>query len=211
MKAKEENHNTYHFGFVLRPYGLISYFTLIMSTRSIRSFIRRISRFLKAWRFNWMQLKRGQGNFGKLLTFLKLFKGIRNDLQVEKDFLFYFQSLFLNFPTNQSILLGGFNLVTRVFVEKKPGFDIEAGHMLSDLRDVLGVAGLTGVRILNRYDVDGLTPEEFSLAARTILSEPNLDSVYPEDYKLPCRAFAMEYLPGQYTSGPTLPPSASSC
>ncbi len=89
-------------------------------------------------------------------------------------------------------------MVTRVFVEKKPGFDIEAGHMLSDLRGVLGVKGLTGVRILNRYDVDGLTPEEFELASKTILSEPNLDNVYPEDYAPDCRAFAMEYLPGQY-------------
>ncbi len=89
-------------------------------------------------------------------------------------------------------------MVTRVFVEKKPGFDIEAGHMLADLRDVLGVTGLKGVRLLNRYDVSGLTPEDFRMAAKTILSEPNLDNVYPEDYELDCRAFAMEYLPGQY-------------
>ena len=86
-------------------------------------------------------------------------------------------------------------MVTRVFVEKKPGFDIEAGHMLADLRDVLGVTGLKGVRLLNRYDVSGLTPEDFRMAAKTILSEPNLDNVYPEDYELDCRAFAMEYLP----------------
>ncbi len=44
-------------------------------------------------------------------------------------------------------------MVTRVFVEKKPGFDIEAGHMLADLRDVMGVTELKGVRTLKRYDV----------------------------------------------------------
>ncbi|RKJ41741.1 phosphoribosylformylglycinamidine synthase [Acutalibacter sp. 1XD8-33] len=91
-------------------------------------------------------------------------------------------------------------MVTRVFVEKNPGFDVEAQHLLADLRDNLGLGGLSRVRILNRYDVDGLTPEQFDLAAKTILSEANMDAVYPETFPLPsdCRAFAMEFLPGQY-------------
>ena len=91
-------------------------------------------------------------------------------------------------------------MVTRVFVEKKKGFDIEAQHMLSDLKGNLGISGLEEVRILNRYDVSGLSQEQFQAAARTILSEPPMDSVYGEDYTLPeeYRVFAMEYLPGQY-------------
>lgn len=91
-------------------------------------------------------------------------------------------------------------MVTRVFVEKKKGFDVEASQMRADLRGNLGIAGIEEVRILNRYDVDGLNDEQFAAAARTILSEPNMDNVYGEDFTLPSeyRVFATEYLPGQY-------------
>ncbi len=91
-------------------------------------------------------------------------------------------------------------MVTRVFVEKRQGFNIEASQLKADLRGNLGITGVEDVRILNRYDVSGLSGEQFRAAARTILSEPNMDSVYGEDFTLPpeYRAFAMEYLPGQY-------------
>ena len=91
-------------------------------------------------------------------------------------------------------------MVTRVFVEKKQGFNIEAQHMLADLKGNLGVQGLEEVRILNRYDVSGLSEEQFAAAARTILSEPTMDAVYGEEFRLPAeyKVFAMEYLPGQY-------------
>lgn len=91
-------------------------------------------------------------------------------------------------------------MVTRVFVEKRKGFDVEAQGLLADLRRNLGLTGLEEVRVLNRYDVSGLSPEEFSAAARTVLSEPPMDNVYPESFTLPSeyRVFAMEYLPGQY-------------
>ena len=89
--------------------------------------------------------------------------------------------------------------VFRIFVEKKKGNDIEAGQTLADLRDNVGLSALEDLRIINRYYAQGLTEEEFNLAVKQILSEPNLDNVYtelsiPEDY----RYFAMEYLPGQY-------------
>ena len=90
--------------------------------------------------------------------------------------------------------------VIRIFVEKKPGFDIEAAHMLEDLQDNLGLRALTGLRLLNRYDVSGLTADQFSRARDTILSEPNVDTVYDESFTPGdgWRLFAMEYLPGQY-------------
>ena len=89
--------------------------------------------------------------------------------------------------------------VYRVFVEKKKGNDIEAGQTLSDLKNNVGITALEDLRIINRYDAQGLSAEEFEQAVKTILSEPNLDNVYyelsiPEDY----RYFATEYLPGQY-------------
>ena len=44
-------------------------------------------------------------------------------------------------------------MVYRVYVEKKPGFDIEAKALLAELRDILGITALDNVRLLNRYDV----------------------------------------------------------
>ena len=51
--------------------------------------------------------------------------------------------------------------VIRIFVEKRNGFDIEARHMLADLRDNLGMTGLRALRFLNRYDVEGLSTSAF--------------------------------------------------
>ena len=91
-------------------------------------------------------------------------------------------------------------MVTRVFVEKRKGFDVEARHMMADLRHNLGLKAIEDLRILNRYDVSGLSSEEFEAAARTILSEPNVDNVYDENYTVSddYKVFATEYLPGQY-------------
>ncbi len=89
--------------------------------------------------------------------------------------------------------------VYRVFVEKKKGNDIEAGQTLDDLRENVGITALEDLRIINRYDAQGLSEEEFKVAVNTILSEPNLDNVYYE-LSIPdgWRYFATEYLPGQY-------------
>ena len=90
--------------------------------------------------------------------------------------------------------------VIRIFTEKREGFDVEASQMMWDLRHNLGLMQITGLRLANRYDVAGLTPEQFAKAEGTIFSEPNQDIIYreempiSEDYKV----FAMEYLPGQY-------------
>ena len=90
--------------------------------------------------------------------------------------------------------------VIRIFVEKKPGFDIEAGPIMADLRENLGMTAIEDLRYLNRYDISGLSQEEFQQARGTILSEPNVDQVYDEEFPAPegYRVFAMEYLPGQY-------------
>lgn len=90
--------------------------------------------------------------------------------------------------------------VIRIFVEKKPGFDIEAGHIMADLRENLGMTAIEDLRYLNRCDISGLSQEEFQQARGTILSEPNVDQVYDEEFPAPegYRVFAMEYLPGQY-------------
>lgn len=89
--------------------------------------------------------------------------------------------------------------VFRVFVEKNKGNDIEAKQLKDDLISTVGITGLKELRLINRYDAQGLCAEEFDRAARLILSEPNLDSV-SESLDIPAgsRFFASEYLPGQY-------------
>ena len=90
--------------------------------------------------------------------------------------------------------------VIRIFVEKKSGFDVEAQHIKADLKGNLGMGAIEDLRLLHRYDVSGLSQEEFQAASTTIFSEPNVDDVYGEDFVFPegYQVFAMEYLPGQY-------------
>ena len=88
--------------------------------------------------------------------------------------------------------------ITRIYVEKKPGFDIEAQNLLGDLRFTLGLEGLSGVRIFKRYDVAGLSGNDLERAERIVFSEPNCDTVSHELPDVGAHLFAVEYLPGQY-------------
>ena len=90
-------------------------------------------------------------------------------------------------------------MVYRVYVEKRPGLTVEADALKNDLVSFLGIRGLEGVRILNRYDAEGLDEELFLYAKNTVFSEPQVDLTY--DALTPpagSRVFAVEYLPGQY-------------
>ncbi len=89
--------------------------------------------------------------------------------------------------------------VYRVFVEKKKGNDIEAGNILADLRENVGITSLEELRLINRYDAEELSAEEFDKAVRQVFSEANLDNVYSElSFDKGWQYFATEYLPGQY-------------
>ncbi len=89
--------------------------------------------------------------------------------------------------------------VRRIYVEKKPGFDVEARGMLEDLRENLSLGGLTNVRIINRYDIEGISDEEYAKARGLIFSEPPVDNAYDEKIEISeGKAFAVEYLPGQF-------------
>lgn len=90
--------------------------------------------------------------------------------------------------------------VRRLFVEKKAQFDIAAGHLFEELKNTLGISGLTGIRIINRYDVEGLTEIEYAEARKIIFAEPTVDQVYDEVLPIDeaMRLLITEYLPGQY-------------
>ncbi|MBQ6471493.1 MAG: phosphoribosylformylglycinamidine synthase [Victivallales bacterium] len=91
-------------------------------------------------------------------------------------------------------------IVRRVFVEKRSGFDVESRQLLADLRENLELSGLSAVRVLKRYDLSGVTDAEYPAIRDSILSEPNCDTVFEEELAIPANvhAFAVEYLPGQY-------------
>ncbi|MDD6032567.1 MAG: phosphoribosylformylglycinamidine synthase [Oscillospiraceae bacterium] len=89
--------------------------------------------------------------------------------------------------------------VFRIYVEKKPPFAVEANAVRHDIKVSLGLP-ITGVRLFNRYDVEGIDEATFETASRTIFSEPAVDVTSPE---LPAlsenqRLLAVEYLPGQF-------------
>lgn len=91
--------------------------------------------------------------------------------------------------------------VFRCFVEKRPGFAVEAAGLLGELKGPLGLERLTGVRVLNRYDVEGVDRPVYDAARTTILSEPQVDDIWDETMPAPGGAvtlLAVEALPGQY-------------
>ena len=91
-------------------------------------------------------------------------------------------------------------MVSRVYVEKKPGFDGEAKALERELRTLLGLDGITNLRIINRYDVEGIDEELFASCVPTVFSEPQTDDASAD---MPAVAdgatvFAVEFLPGQF-------------
>lgn len=109
-------------------------------------------------------------------------------------------------------------MVSRIYVEKKPGFDIEAQQLLAELRFVIteGLSPLTTLRIINLYDIEGIDNDLFERCVPVVFSEPQVDTVSSE---LPVKGalmgelgsgrgvvavpenvhvFAVEALPGQF-------------
>ena len=89
-------------------------------------------------------------------------------------------------------------MVYRIYVEKKPGFDVEANGLKNELTSLLGIKDLTGLRLLNRYDVEGIDEALFNQCVRTVFSEPPVDNTYAELPAAEGVSFAVEYLPGQF-------------
>ncbi len=90
-------------------------------------------------------------------------------------------------------------MVKRIYVEKRAGFDVPARQLLEDFRETLDVK-LSGVRLLVRYDVEGLSDEDFIKVRDIVFREPNVDNFYdalPADIDAE-KTFAVEYLPGQF-------------
>ena len=92
-------------------------------------------------------------------------------------------------------------MINRIFVEKRPGLSPEAENLLGDLRGFLGIESLEGVRILNRYDVEGVDPAVYERARHVVFSEPQVDVTWDETFPQPRNLhtlLAVEALPGQF-------------
>ncbi|MCR5579946.1 MAG: phosphoribosylformylglycinamidine synthase, partial [Pseudobutyrivibrio sp.] len=88
--------------------------------------------------------------------------------------------------------------VRRVYVEKKPQFAVSAKSLFSEIGSYLGIKGVTGVRVLIRYDIQDVSDEVFKKAIKTVFSEPPVDDVYEETFDCTGKVFSVEFLPGQF-------------
>ena len=90
--------------------------------------------------------------------------------------------------------------VRRVYVEKKAGYDVAAQGALTDFRENLFLEKLKNVRIILRYDSEGISDQDYESAIENVFSEPAVDKVYREELPLLEGeiVFGVEYLPGQY-------------
>ncbi|MEE1389809.1 MAG: phosphoribosylformylglycinamidine synthase [Clostridia bacterium] len=91
-------------------------------------------------------------------------------------------------------------MVKRIYVEKKPEISVEAKGLLKDLKENLLLKNLEDLKIVNRYDVEGINDEIFEKAKNTVFSEPQVDECFEEEYPFAKedKIFGVEYLPGQF-------------
>ena len=89
-------------------------------------------------------------------------------------------------------------MVYRIYSEKKPQFRNEAKGLLSEVKSFLGIEKLEDIRIINRYDVEGISRELFDYACKTVFSEPQLDDISETLETGDAKVFASEFLPGQF-------------
>lgn len=97
-------------------------------------------------------------------------------------------------------------MVYRIYSEKRPEFSEAAEGLAKDIREFLGIRTLEGVRIINRYDAEGVDEATFNACIETVFSEPQVDRTYTEaEFRAEicgnaagAKVFAVEYLPGQF-------------
>jgi len=86
---------------------------------------------------------------------------------------------------------------TRLFVEKKAGFQVEANALLHELNHNLHL-NLTSLRLINVYDIFEIDAQLLEKAKQNIFSEPVTDLVFDQLDTNTLTHFAIEFLPGQF-------------
>ena len=89
--------------------------------------------------------------------------------------------------------------VRRIYVEKKDAYAVKAKDLKKQFKDYLGIKA-DNVRVLTRYDMEGVSEDTYNKAKVTIFSEPPIDVVYEESFPMneKEKCFSQEYLPGQF-------------
>ena len=72
-------------------------------------------------------------------------------------------------------------MIYRIFVEKKD--NLQAKKVKEDICNLLKIS-VSDVRSFIRYDVEGMTKEQFASAVPCVFSEPPVDNVYNEEISL---------------------------
>jgi len=91
--------------------------------------------------------------------------------------------------------------VFRCYTEKKDGFNIEAKQTADELRNFLRISGVESVRILNRYDTEGITQDMYEDSRYTVFATTQTDIIYdelPPDFSENFHLLTVEALPGQF-------------
>ena len=89
-------------------------------------------------------------------------------------------------------------MVYRIYVEKKQGFDHEAQSLTREVRELLEISSVESIRVINKYDVEGIERSLFDYSVGTVFSEPQMDIASEEINTDGALVFAVEYLPGQF-------------
>ncbi len=89
--------------------------------------------------------------------------------------------------------------VRRIYVEKKNDYAVKATELKEQIKDYLGIKA-ESVRVLVRYDMEGVSDETYNKAKVTVFSEPPIDMVYEETFPMSDKemCFSQEFLPGQF-------------
>ena len=88
--------------------------------------------------------------------------------------------------------------VKRIYVEKRPEYAVEAKQLLREIRHILLIKSVTGLRLIHRYDTEGIDDVLYARCLPVVYSEPQLDMTFTELPEDAACVFAVEYLPGQF-------------
>ena len=87
---------------------------------------------------------------------------------------------------------------TRLYVHKKPGFQVEQESLEKDLKEAFSLDPTFHLEKYNIYDIFNADQNDIDLLAASVISEPAVDEVFENVDLDGHAALAYEYLPGQY-------------
>ena len=85
----------------------------------------------------------------------------------------------------------------RIFVEKRPAFQVEARSLMNELNENLQL-NMESLRYINVYDLFGFTPQLLEQCRYTVFGETVTDTVEDECDLCGKKYLAVEYIPGQF-------------